>query len=123
MERCEFYDNQTKKDSRDAISKISNKDISSRTYYNYKKQLYDKDIYIKLKDTMYDTKEVKCLLLEMEETNKHESLKAANLIADKFLDIKYHFYNGDTQMKEAGKTNDRIKMVDIKFNDNANSEL
>ena len=54
------------KESIDAINNILKRNISRRTYYNYKKKLYDKEIFQILNDTMSNTKEIRCLLLEME---------------------------------------------------------
>jgi len=127
IKSCENYD-LTNKELIETINKILDKDVSRRTYYNYKKKLYDKEIFAKLKDTVYDTKEVKYLLLKMEETNKVESLKTDKLIADKLIadqypDRKDLFHNENKQMKEIEKTNERIKLINNKFNDNTNLVL
>jgi len=55
IKSCENF-NLNEKESIGSLNKVLDKNISRRTYYNYKKRLYDKDIFIKLKDTMYDTK-------------------------------------------------------------------
>lgn len=66
---------------------------------------------------------MKYLLLGMEETNKIESLKTDKLIADQIQDRKDLFHDEDNQLKEIEKTNERIKMINNKFNDNAYSVL
>jgi hypothetical protein len=123
IKSCEIYGDLNEKESIGAINKTLCKDISRRTYYNYKKKLYDKEIITKLKDTMYDTKEMKCLLLECEETNKIGSLRADKLIADQFPNRKDLFHNQDNQIEEMEKTNKRIELINTKFEDSINSVL
>ncbi len=82
-----------------------------------------KDIFTRLKDTIYNTKEMKYLLLVMEETNKIESLKADILIAEQFPDRKDLFHNEDKQIEEIEKTNKRIKSINTKFEYSINSLL
>ncbi len=65
--------------------------------------IYDKEIISKQKDTVYDIKEMKCLLLETEESNKGDSLIAAKLIAEQFPDRKDIFHDEDKKMEEIEK--------------------
>ncbi len=116
IKSCEFYDNIYEKESVDVINNILKKNISRRTYYNYKKKLYDKEIFKTLKDTVYGTKEMKCLLLEMEDNNKTESLSADKLIVGQFPDRKDIFHDTDKQMEEIERTNEKIKAINNKFN-------
>jgi len=44
IKSCENFD-LNEKETINAINKILGKDISRRTYYNYKKKLYDRDFY------------------------------------------------------------------------------
>jgi hypothetical protein len=111
----------TKKESIDAINKILSKDISRRTYYNYKKKLYDKEIFTTLKGTIYDTKEMKCLLLGLEDDDKTESMRADKLIAEQFPDGKDIFHNEDKQIKDIEKTNEMIESINDKFYDDSTS--
>lgn len=53
--------------------------------------MYGKGILQTLKDTIYDITEMKCLLLELEDDNKTESLKADKMMADQFLGKKISF--------------------------------
>ncbi|MBA3977733.1 MAG: hypothetical protein H0X50_06030 [Nitrosopumilus sp.] len=111
----------TEKESVDAINNILNKNISRRTYYNHKKRLYGKEIFTKLKGTLYDTKEMRCLLLEMEEANRFESLRANKLIAEQFPNRKDIFNDTDKQMEVIKRANERIKAIDKKFEDSTSS--
>ena len=97
------------KESIDAINNILKRNISRRTYYNHKKKLYDKEIFQTLKDTMSDTKEIRCLLLEMEETNRLESLRADKLVAEQFPNRKDIFNDTAKQMEVIERANERIK--------------
>ncbi len=49
IKSCENYDNLNEKETINAINKLLIKDISRRTYYNYKKKLYDKRYLYKIK--------------------------------------------------------------------------
>ena len=49
IKSCEIYDLK-EKESVDTINNLLNKNISRRTYYNYKKRPYDKEIFQMLKD-------------------------------------------------------------------------
>ncbi|MDN5847816.1 MAG: hypothetical protein L0H53_16245 [Candidatus Nitrosocosmicus sp.] len=80
------------------------KDISRRTYYNYKKKLYDKDILKQLKNSMYDSQMMKCLLLDLEDTNKDESERADKLVAEQLPERKDIFQDTAKQQTELAKT-------------------
>ncbi len=54
IKSCENYA-LTEKESLETINKILDKAVSRRTYYNYKKKLYDKEIIQGLKGSIYDT--------------------------------------------------------------------
>ncbi len=99
------------KESVDVMNNIIGKDISGRTFYNYKKKLYDTEIFTKQKDPIYDTRETKYLLLGIEETNKIGSLRDHKMIADKFIDRKDIFHNENKQMKEIEKINEILNYL------------
>ena len=94
IKSCENYD-LSEKESLKTINKVLNKDISRRTYYNHKKRLYDKEMIQKVKGSIYDTQALRCLILNVEDTNREKSLEADKLIAkqlpgraDIFHDVK-----------------------------------
>ena len=72
IKSCETYD-LTEKESIETINKILNKNISRRTYYNYKKKLYDKEIIQKIKGTIYDTQAIRCLIFDLEDGDIEKS--------------------------------------------------
>ena len=120
IKSCESF-SLTEKESVNAINNILNENTSRRTYYNYKKRLYDKEIFTKLKDTMFDTKEMKCLLLELEETNRFESRRADKLISEQFPNRKDIFNDTGKQMELIERANEGIKSIIDKFNRITNS--
>ena len=119
---CESF-GLAEKESVDAINNILDKNISRRTYYNHKRKLYSKEIFASLKGTIYDTKEMKCLLLELEDDNKTESLRADKLIAKQFPGRKDIFHDEDKQIKDIEKVNEKIKSINNKFEDSKNSTI
>ena len=119
IKSCESF-SLTEKESVNAINNILNENTSRRTYYNYKKRLYDKEIFTKLKDTLFVTKEMKCLLLELEETNRLESLRADKLIAEQFPDKKDIFHNEDKQIKDFERADEK-KAINDKFSNKTSS--
>jgi hypothetical protein len=87
IKSCENY-SLSEKESIETINKILGKDISRRTYYNYKKKLYDKEIIHQLKGSIYDNHMMRCLLLNLEETDQKMSLKADFLVSQQLPDRK-----------------------------------
>jgi hypothetical protein len=82
IKSCEMFD-LTEKESLLAINNIlGNDSISRRTYYNYKKKkVYRNEIFKKLKDSYYDTLDVKLLILDNELDNFKLSKKADDLVS------------------------------------------
>jgi hypothetical protein len=72
---------------------------------------------------VYDTKEMRCLLLELEENNRVEGLRANKLIAEQFPNRKDIFNDTDKQLKVIERANEKIKAINNKFSDNTNSIL
>lgn len=97
---CENYD-LTEKESIETINKILDKDILRRTYYNYKKKLYDKEIIHQVKDSIYDNHMMRCLLLDLEETDQKMSFKADFLVYQQLPDRKDIFHDPQIQKAEA----------------------
>jgi hypothetical protein len=99
IKSCENY-NLTEKESIETINKILDKDISRRTYYNYKKKLYDKEIIHQLKGSIYDNHMMRCFLLNLEETDQKMSLKADFLVYQQLPDRKDIFHDPIRLKKE-----------------------
>lgn len=110
IKSCENYQ-LTEKESLETISKILGKDISRRTYYNYKKKLYDKDILKQLKNSMYDSQMMRCLLLDLEDTDKDEGERADKLVAEQLSDRKDIFHDTVKQQVELAKSNEMTKAM------------
>lgn len=116
IKSCENY-NLSEKESIETINKILDKDISRRTYYNYKKKLYDKDIIQGLKGSIYDTQALKCLLLDLEETDNQLSLVADKLISEQLPNRKDIFHDAPKQKEELTKTNEITNSMISQFKD------
>jgi hypothetical protein len=99
IKSCENYD-LSEKESIETINKILGKSISRRTYYNYKKKLYDKEIFHQLKDSIYDNHMARCLLLNSEETDWKKSLKADFLVYQQLPDREDIFNDTSRQIEE-----------------------
>lgn len=96
IKSCKNY-NLSDKESLETINKILDKEISRRTYYNYKKKLYDKVIINQLKGSIYDHHMMRYLLLNLEETDWKDSAKADFLVTRQLPDRKDIFHDTDLQ--------------------------
>ena len=72
IKSCENYA-LTEKESLETINKILDKAISRRTYYNYKKKLYNKEMIQKIKCSNYDTQAIRCLIFDLEDTDREKA--------------------------------------------------
>ncbi len=110
IKSCENYD-LSENESLETINKILDKDISRRTYYNYKKKLYDKEIIHQVKDSIYDNHMMRCLLLDLEETDQKMCLKADFLVWQQLPDRKDIFHDPhiqEAELEELEKTKSMI---------------
>lgn len=121
IKSCENYD-LSEKESIETINKILNKTISRRTYYNYKKKLYDKEIIHQVKDSIYDNHMMRCLLLDLEETDQTMSLKAEFLVAQQLPDRKDIFHNENIQ-KVGTEELEKTKVMIAQFENQMNEPL
>lgn len=119
---CETYD-LTEKESLETINKILNKGILRRTYYNYKKKLYDREIIHQLKGSIYDNHMVRCLILELADMNSQKSLKADFLVARQFPDRKDIFHDTEKQMTELENFNNTTRAMISQFENQKNELL
>jgi hypothetical protein len=115
IKSCEYY-HLNEKQSIECINKILNRNISRRSYYNYKHKIYSHDIFNKLKDSIYSSPLDRCaILLHIDDGADLEvRAKANTLIADQFpnknpspLQSSYH-----NDMDE----NSKDKLKDILLN-------
>lgn len=119
IKSCENYD-LTEKESLETINKILGKSISRRTYYNYKKKLYDKEIIHQLKDSIYDNHMMRCFLLNLEETDQKTSLQADFLVYHQMHDRKDIFDDTVWQkdyLKEIEETKSSIEQFENQINE------
>jgi hypothetical protein len=121
IKSCECYD-LTEKESIEIIKKILDKDISRRTYYNYKKKLYDKEIIHQVKDSIYDNHMMRCLLLELEDTDQKMSLNSDFLVYQQLPDRKDIFHNENIQ-KAGTEELEKTKTMIAKFENQMNEPL
>ncbi len=103
IKSCEKYE-LTEKESLETISKILGKGISRRTYYYHKKKLYDKEIIHQLKDSIYDSHMMRCLLLELEDDDRVQSLKAEMLVWEQLPNRKDIFHDTEKRNKHVQNT-------------------
>lgn len=122
IKSCETF-NLTEKELVGIITKVLDKEISIRTFYNYKKKLYDKEIFHSLKNSIYDTPSVRCLLLDFEETNREKSLESDKLIAEQLPERKDIFHDIARYRVEMEKNNEKTKMIITKFENQMNEPL
>jgi len=84
IKSCENYD----LDERESIESINrvlgDKSISRRTYYNYKKKLYDSQTFCLLKNSCYNTIGVKLFILDDILNDVEQTKKADKLIGQQF---------------------------------------
>ena len=99
IKSCENYD-LTEEESLETINKILDKDISRRTYYNYKKKLYDKEKIQKIKGSIYDTQALRCLIFDLEDADKEKNVEADKLVAEQLPDRSDIFHDTERYKRE-----------------------
>jgi hypothetical protein len=119
---CENYE-LSEKESLETVNKILGKPISRRTYYNYKKKLYDKEIINQLKGSIYDNHMMRCLISDLEDTDSQKSLQADFLVAQQFPDRKDIFHDTEKQITELENLNDATRAMIIQFENQMNEPL
>lgn len=97
------------------INNVLDKGILIRSYYDYKKKLYDKDIFQTLKNSIYNNQAMRCLLLEFEDTDRDESKRTDKLISEQLPNRKDIFHDTDKQKVEMEKTNETTNSMINKF--------
>ncbi len=103
IKSCENYD-LNERESIDSINKVlGDKSISRRTYYNYKKKLYDNQIFDLLKNSCYNTYGVKLFILDDILGDGERTEKADKLIGQQFPKRKQVLEDEEKQKDELNK--------------------
>ena len=87
------------------------KDISRRTYYNYKKKLYDKEKIQKIKGSIYDTQAIRCLIFDLEDADKEKNVEADKLVAEQLPDRSDIFHDTERYKRELEEVEKTKSMV------------
>ena len=100
IKSCENY-GLNERESIDSINKVlGDKIISRRTYYNYKKKLYDSQIFGLLKNSCYNTYGVKLFILDDILSDWEITEKADKLIGQQFPKRKQVLEDEEKQQEE-----------------------
>jgi hypothetical protein len=117
IKSCENYD----LDERESIESINrvlgDKSISRRTYYNYKKELYDSQTFGLLKNSCYNTIGVKLFILADILSDVEQTKKADKLIGKQFPKRKQVLEDEEKQKEELNNVMNRAQSDISKFNE------
>ncbi len=109
IKSCENYD-LNENDSIEAINKVlKDKGISRRTYYNYKKKLYDTQIFNLVKNSCYNTIGVKLFILDGILNDGEQTKKADKLIGQQFPKRKQVLEDEEKQKEELSNVMNRAQ--------------
>ncbi len=117
MKSCEYY-NLNEKQSIECINKIINRNITRRTYYNYKRKLYSNDIFIRLKESIYNSHLNRLsLLLLNDDADLEVRARVNELVAGKFPDKEKPSFLLPSQYcnENDDSTKDKVKDVLLKI--------
>ena len=109
----------TNLDERESIESINkvlgDKSISRRTYYNYKKKLYDSQTFGLLKNSCYNTIGVKLFMLDGILNDGELTKKADKLIGQQFPKRKQVLEDEEKQKEELNRVMNRAQFNINKF--------
>jgi hypothetical protein len=115
IKSCENYD-LNERESIESINKIlRDKSISRRTYYNYKKKLYDNQTFGLLKNSCYNTIGVKLFILDGILDDWEQTKKADKLIGEQFPKRKQIIEDEEKQKEELSSVMDGVQSDINKF--------
>ena len=115
IKSCENYD-LNERESIESINKVlEDKSISRRTYYNYKKKLYDSQIFGLLKNSCYNTYGVKLFILDGILSDGQHTKKADKLIGQQFPKRKQVLEDEEKQKEELNSVMKRAQSDINKF--------
>lgn len=119
IKNCEYHD-LSEKQSLDTINSKLPKPISRSTYYNYKKNLYQDEMFQSLKRSIYKSKLLKYLLLYFDKNDEPRDMNIRSIILEKFPEKKDIFEITKDQQDKIKRTNKRIQsnfdILDVKNN-------
>ena len=117
IKSCENYD-LDERESIEAINRVlGDKSISRRTYYNYKKKLYDSQTFGLLKNSCYNTIGVKLFLLDDILSDREQTKKADKLIGEQFPKRKQILEDEEKQKEELNSVMERAQSDINKFHE------
>jgi hypothetical protein len=103
IKSCENY-GLNERESIDSINTVlGDKSISRRTYYNYKKKLYDSQTFGLLKNSCYNTIGVKLFILDDILSDVEQTKKADSLIGQQFPKRKQVLEEEEKQKEELNR--------------------
>jgi len=115
IKSCENYD-LDERESIEAINRVlGDKSISRRTYYNYKKKLYDGQIFGLLKNSCYNTIGVKLFIVDGILDEWEQTKKADKLIGQQFPKRKQVLEDEEKQKEELDRVMERAQSDINKF--------
>jgi hypothetical protein len=115
IKSCENYD-LNERESIESINKVlGEKSISRRTYYNYKKKLYDSQTFGLLKNSCYNTIGVKLFILDGILDDWEQTKKADKLIGQQFPKRKQVLEDEEKQKEELNDIMNRAQANINKF--------
>ena len=115
IKSCENYD-LNERESIESINKVlGDKSISRRTYYNYKKKLYDSQTFGLLKNSCYNTIGVKLFILDDILSDGERTEKADKLIGQQFPKRKQVLEDEGKQKEELDRIMNRAQSDISKF--------
>ncbi|MGD9673686.1 MAG: hypothetical protein AB7U98_09435 [Candidatus Nitrosocosmicus sp.] len=115
IKSCENYD-LNERESIESINKVlEGKSISRRTYYNYKKKLYDSQTFGLLKNSCYNTIGVKLFILDDILDDVDLTKKADSLIGQQFPKRKQVLEDEERQKEELNIFMNRVQSDINKF--------
>ena len=115
IKSCENY-GLNERGSIDSINKVlGDKSISRRTYYNYKKKLYDRQTFGLLKNSCYNTIGVKLFILDDILSDVEQTKKADKLIGQQFPKRKQVLEDEEKQKEELNNVMNKAQFNINKF--------
>jgi hypothetical protein len=115
IKSCENYD-LNERESIESINKVlGEKSISRRTYYNYKKKLYDSQTFSLLKNSCYNTIGVKLFILDDILSDVEQTKKADKLIGQQFPKRKQVLEDEEKQKEELDRIMNQAQSNISKF--------
>jgi hypothetical protein len=113
MKSCEYY-HLKENQFIGRINEILNRNISRRTYYNYKNKLYKDDIFNKLKKGIYNSPFYRLSILFLNDVSDPEvRAKVNKLIVDQFPDKEKPSFLLSDQYCDRNNENMKDKVKDV----------